>query len=243
MRARLTTTQTVVIVLSVVALAAGLWFGYVAGRGDGSGETTNTVTYTVPDTATVPVTVHVVGAVRAPGLYTLTAGCRVRDAVKAAGGFSPEADPASVNLAAYIDDGDQVRVEAVPPPEAPAKSITPSCPRPSSSARTTHRRGPSAVHSHARPQPAPSEPPPDPGSSPGNGLPDFAQSPSRGRVRINHADLEELQRIPGVGPETARNIVYHRTINGPFESFNELDDVPGIGSATIEKIRVSATLN
>jgi competence protein ComEA len=61
------------------------------------------------DTSAV-VVVSVVGLVVRPGLVTLPAGARVADAVAAAGGLLPEADPASVNLAALVPDGAQVAV-------------------------------------------------------------------------------------------------------------------------------------
>ena len=56
------------------------------------------------------VVVSVVGLVARPGLVTLPSGARVADAVEAAGGFLPEADPASVNLAAVVADGEQIAV-------------------------------------------------------------------------------------------------------------------------------------
>lgn len=56
------------------------------------------------------VTVHVAGAVTAPGVYVLDAGARVLDAVAAAGGFAPAADPGSVNLARPLADGEQLVV-------------------------------------------------------------------------------------------------------------------------------------
>jgi competence protein ComEA len=54
--------------------------------------------------------VYVVGAVVRPGLYRLTSGSRIDDAVRAAGGFRPGADPAAINLAAHADDGDEIYV-------------------------------------------------------------------------------------------------------------------------------------
>jgi competence protein ComEA len=64
------------------------------------------------------VVVSVVGLVAAPGLVTLPAGSRVADALAAVGGLLPEADPASVNAAAVLTDGQQIAVGvpgAVPP--------------------------------------------------------------------------------------------------------------------------------
>jgi len=54
--------------------------------------------------------VHVVGAVRTPGLYRLDDGSRVDDAIRAAGGAKPKAALDAINLAAPVADGQQVNV-------------------------------------------------------------------------------------------------------------------------------------
>ena len=54
--------------------------------------------------------VYVCGAVSEPGVYELSSGSRVNDAVNAAGGFSEEADTTYVNLAAQISDGAKLRI-------------------------------------------------------------------------------------------------------------------------------------
>lgn len=65
--------------------------------------------------------VHVGGAVRRPGLYRLTDGARIDDAVRAAGGVLEDADLDALNLAARVKDGDKVLVPAESGPgEEPA---------------------------------------------------------------------------------------------------------------------------
>ena len=54
--------------------------------------------------------VHVAGRVRRPGLYRLTSGARVASAIDRAGGASRHADLTKVNLAARIEDGQQILV-------------------------------------------------------------------------------------------------------------------------------------
>ncbi|HEU5268620.1 MAG TPA: ComEA family DNA-binding protein [Jatrophihabitans sp.] len=54
--------------------------------------------------------VDVAGKVRRPGVYRLPSGARVQDAVTAAGGVLPGVDPAAVNLARRLADGEQVLI-------------------------------------------------------------------------------------------------------------------------------------
>ncbi len=61
-------------------------------------------------TAPVNLVVHGAGAVRVPGVYRLPPGSRVDDLVAAAGGLAPDADPARLNLAAPLQDGQRVYV-------------------------------------------------------------------------------------------------------------------------------------
>lgn len=64
--------------------------------------------------------VHVAGAVVDPGVHELTPGARVVDAIKAAGGLTPEADGARINLAAPVSDGERIYVLRVGEAVAPA---------------------------------------------------------------------------------------------------------------------------
>jgi competence protein ComEA len=61
-----------------------------------------------------PLVVHVAGGVTHPGLVTLPEGSRVADAIEAAGGLDPRADPALIgaqlNLAERLTDGERIVV-------------------------------------------------------------------------------------------------------------------------------------
>lgn len=109
--------------------------GRPAGAGDG---TSSPVRVERADGGRV--TVHVAGAVQRPGVYRLTAGARVDDALRSAGGARGRADLTAVNLAAKLEDGRQVVVPeraaavpasaAVPAAGASAPSGSPSATAP-----------------------------------------------------------------------------------------------------------------
>jgi competence protein ComEA len=94
-------------VLLVVLALAGRFF---LGAGAASAPDAAVVVEPVRAEPPPPVVVHVVGAVREPGLYRLARGERVADAVTRAGGASPGADLGLINLAAPVVDGQQVVV-------------------------------------------------------------------------------------------------------------------------------------
>ena len=56
------------------------------------------------------VSVHIVGAVKNPGLYEVDEGSRIQEVVSAAGGMTGDAVEGSVNLARVVQDGEQVVV-------------------------------------------------------------------------------------------------------------------------------------
>jgi competence protein ComEA len=63
--------------------------------------------------------IYILGAVRHPGVYTLPADARVYQLLLAAGGPLPNADLVALNLAAKLNDGQEVYVTAIgesPPP-------------------------------------------------------------------------------------------------------------------------------
>ncbi len=75
--------------------------------------------------------VHVAGAVRTPGLYALTPGTRVADAIEAAGGPTARADLDLLNLAQPLVDG--AKIDVLVRGTSPAAPAAPSGAAPGSS--------------------------------------------------------------------------------------------------------------
>jgi len=63
-----------------------------------------------PATATPTILVHVLGAVRRPGVVTLPDRARVQDAIEEAGGLRDGADAGELNLAQVLQDGQQLLI-------------------------------------------------------------------------------------------------------------------------------------
>jgi competence protein ComEA len=53
----------------------------------------------------------------------------------------------------------------------------------------------------------------------------------------NRSEEEDLDRLPGIGPSTAKAIIAARRARGGFWKAEDLLDVKGIGPVTLEKIR------
>lgn len=170
------------------------------------------------------IVVSVVGLVHRPGLVTVAGTARVAEAIDAAGGMLPDANPASVNLAAPLRDGEQVLVGAEPLPEL--------------STGGTGRGGPDGGAGAASAA----------SGAGGTGGAGTGGSGAGGSgsgaplVNINTASESELETVTGIGPATARKIIAHRERNGPFGSVDELEEVPGIGPAKLEGMRDEVTV-
>jgi len=69
------------------------------------------------------------------------------------------------------------------------------------------------------------------------------KSAGDGVVNINTAPLEELERLPGIGPSMAQRVIDYRTQIGSFSTVDQLRDVKGIGDKRLEKLRPFVVVN
>ena len=165
--------------------------------------------------------IHIAGAVKHPGLYTVPTGTRVAGAIKAAGGSTGDADVDAINLAEKVVDGEKVYIprknEGAQQAE-PGNTIGKASDIPGDNAPVTS--SPSSAH-----------------DTPAHGQAVDKIQPGEGKININTASAQELQRLPGVGAATAERIIAYRQHNGGFKKPDDLMDVGGIGDKKMAKLR------
>lgn len=61
-------------------------------------------------------------------------------------------------------------------------------------------------------------------------------------IPLNRATVEDLDRVPGIGPGLAQRIWEHRQALGKFSSLVQLKEVKGIKEKTYEKLKKYLTL-
>ena len=61
-------------------------------------------------------------------------------------------------------------------------------------------------------------------------------------INLNHAGIDELARLPKIGPSTAQRIVDYRTSHGAFADVTDLQQVSGIGPKTFDAIKDYVTV-
>ena len=179
-----------------------------------------------PAAAPQSIVVHVGGPVRRPGVYSLPAGSRLQRAIHAAGGFADDADRDALNLAARLEDSDQILV-----PVRMAQSQTvPKATGQARQTRPTASRGRQiGAVAHSKPQ--------------GESSARKFKSPGDGTVSLNRADLAALQQLPGIGAATAQRILDARKERGKFTAIEDLGEVKGIGEKRLERLRPFLTLD
>ena len=106
-------------------------------------------------------------------------------------------------------------------------AVATATPRPAPTASPTPEPAGGAAGSSA----AASEAPPAPTEEPA--LEEVLVEKS---VDINQASLEELDRLPGIGPALGQRIIDYREQNSGFYDIEEIMEVSGIGEKTFQKL-------
>ncbi|WCK53510.1 helix-hairpin-helix domain-containing protein [Aneurinibacillus sp. Ricciae_BoGa-3] len=154
------------------------------------------------------IVVDIKGAVVHPGVYTVEANARLFQLIGLAGGLLTQADAKQVNEAAPLQDGSLVYI-----PIKGEAYIGPSSA--SQQGSGTGRSGNGSSEAAGALQGAGAEAP----------------------INLNRASLDELQKIPGIGPSRAASILQYRQEHNGFKTVDDLRQISGIGPKTLEKLR------
>ena len=188
--------------------------------------------------------VFVVGAVKKPGVYSLPATARIQDALQKAGGTLPKADAFALNLADWVIDGSKIEVpfKAAPAPtNSPQMAVEPT---PTVIIKEVFVTPPTRQDD----APSTSSPSKTVGSATPSKTPKIVKAPTKtsaqnlallkkNPVDLNRATLNDLEKLPGVGPKMAERIVAYRAENGGFKSVDDLDNVRGIGEKKLAVLK------
>jgi len=177
-----------------------------------------------PSGATIRV--HVTGAVQSPGVYELRVGDRVLEALHAAGGATGEADDAAINLAQRVHDEQRLDVAARSPVREEHCTDVPGA----SNVAAPVRKFPAATGPSTQGTPT---------TSVADAELDALLSPSANpnggaRIDVNRATVAQLERLPGIGVVSAKQVATWRADNGPIRTVADLR-AAGLTRAVLRK--------
>ena len=172
--------------------------------------------------------VYVSGAVEKPGLVHLAPDARLDDALKQVR-LSEDADLESMNPAEKLKDGQKITVPHKIVSSAAGLSTVDNPVQNGNNAKSNMLPGVNTAGLSTA-------------NSGTSGLVGSSSS-NNGKININTADKEELDKLPGVGPALADRIIQYRTEHGAFVTPEDLQNVSGIGTKTYEKMAAQVTVS
>lgn len=175
--------------------------------------------------------VEVKGAVKKPGVYKLKDGSIINDLIKLAGGFNKNAYTNNINLSKKITNELVVYVyktseyKKINTNKEIIKEVYIDKPCETSTYNIDNciKNGLSEIISSDKDTVFKEE----------NNI----EVETNTKINLNTADINELQKLNGIGESKANDIINYRNSNGLFKSIDEIKNVSGIGNALFEKIK------
>lgn len=161
------------------------------------------------------VKVDVKGAVKKPGVYELSKGATIYDAVIKSGGITYKGTTVNINLSKKLED--EMVIYVFTKDELMKKETVNeiACEIPKCECETV-----TVVECPDK-----------------NGTNQDSEKPDDTKISINTATKEDLLKISGLGDAKASAIIEYREKNGSFKTLDEIKNVSGIGDALFEKIK------
>ncbi len=170
------------------------------------------------------INVEIKGAVVNPGVYKLENNRIINDVISLAGGFKKDAYTNNINLSMHLKDemliyvytkGEYKQIET-----SKVVEESPSVIMQKEIINTCLANGDSIIVTGE----------------------DITVVNSNDLVNINSAAKDELTSLNGIGDAKANAIIEYRTINGQFNSIEDLLNVPGISQSLYDKIKAYITV-
>lgn len=160
-----------------------------------------------PPPTPLPLLVHVTGAVQSPGVVSLPANSRLKDAIEFAGGLAPEADTQALNLAAFVEDGQRIFIpsqSSAASPQATPASRGQDIELPDPGVPTA--AGPVNINTATQDEL--------------EGLPGIGPAIAQRIILYRETNgaftsIEDIQKVEGIGQKKFEAIMYLITVAGP----------------------------
>lgn len=166
--------------------------------------------------------VYVIGCVKSPGIVTLKKGLIIEDAINAAGGATEDADLVNVNRVYVLKENVTLNIKS--------KKETQALKQPT--------KGNTSISTEAGVGAEISKDAKGNTKSTNN-----STSQESGKINLNSASVEEFDTLPGIGVETAKDIVAFREKNGKFKAISDVMKVTGIKESKFNKIKNLITVD
>lgn len=155
------------------------------------------------------IVIDICGSIANEGILELDENSRISDAIEKAGGLKEGADLSQINLAFILSDGMKVYIPNIKDKESDNKNED------KTNIYITKESGVNTIV----------------GTSENN------NQISNMKININTADINELDKLPGIGDSTAQKIIDYRNENGKYNSIEDVKNVKGIGDSKFDKIK------